>query len=270
MGPKPSFSIELPKSEHVLITMEPPPTIESSSPSAIPIRERIASLEALRQEHLRTAAEIGEEVARLQELLIISPSTDNTQHTQTSRKTSLTFSANVQYHDDTIGLVKPASDTQSNSNLAVIIEPAPLHSPLPEEYIRHAGHTPLLRRSPSPKHRSPTAETTPEQYLDGPLTLPIAPGDGSDDGINLRTLGERLADLAKEQSAGTIETHTEEKDKEPDAEATPPERKPSATERKLSPTERKTSVASDRNEVEADGILLKKPQLNFGVPLGQL
>jgi hypothetical protein len=241
MRPKPSFTIQLPK-------MDPLPAIEPSSPSAAPIRHRIASLEALRQEHLRSAAEIEKEVARLNELLIADPSPNAVEHTHKSPRHSLTFSANVEYHDSPT-VEKHETDDPSkqmaNNTLSVLLEPILPHSPLPKANLRHAGHTPLIPSTPSPKHRSPTAETTPEHYLDGPLTLPPAPGDGSDDGISLRALGERLADIAKERGEERLEGEV-------------------AVEGEV------MEVVTERREIEADGILLKKPTLNFGVPLGQL
>jgi len=230
--------------------MEPQHTIELSSPSANPIYDRIASLEVLREEHLRAAAEIGKEVVRLHELLVdnnnVEPASREHKHTHPT----LTFKSEVEYHDDTIPMVNTDSAHEqaladSKSSLSVLVVPAPLLSPLPKANTMHAGHTPLIPGSPSPEHQSPTAETTPELYLDGPLTLPLAPGDGSDDGISLRALGERLADIAREQGEDALEAEVAVKSET-------------------------VEVEVDKKAVEADGILLKKPRMNFGVPLGQL
>jgi len=230
--------------------MEPHPTIELSSPSANPIYDRIASLEALRQEHLRAAAEIEREVVRLHELLVDNHDVEPVSTEHKHNNPTLTFKSEVEYHDDIIPVVKTDSpleqaSAESKSTLSVLVVPAPLLSPLPKANTMHAGHTPLVPGSPSPEHQSPTAETTPELYLDGPLTLPLAPGDGSDDGISLRALGERLADIAKEQAEDTLEAEVVVKSET-------------------------VEVEVDRKAVEADGILLKKPPMNFGIPLGQL
>ncbi|KAF2801339.1 uncharacterized protein BDZ99DRAFT_469773 [Mytilinidion resinicola] len=240
MRPKPAFTIDIPK-------MEPQSAVDVSSPSAAPIYDRIASLEALRQEHLRAAAEIEKEVARLHELLADTNS-DHTKAVPKPAHPKLTFKSQVQYHDDPSEPVQPDNiPAQPNSSaLSVFIEPAPLHSPLPKANLMYAGHTPLLPGSPSPEHRSPTAETTPEQYLDGPLTLPLAPGDGSDDGISLRALGERLADIAKERVEDTLEGQVRVKSET-------------------------VEIVLNRKEIEADGILLKKTQpMNMGAPMGQI
>ena len=124
-------------------------------------------------------------------------------------------------------------------------------SPLPAANTLYAGHTPLFPRSLSPLHAQddPSGPSTPDQeeVLSGPLTLPALPGDGTEeDNIELRVLDARLEKLARRQSD------------------------PSDAEADLLSSQKPSVRRSSENVPdEPDGVILKKPKMNFGQPLGQ-
>lgn len=134
-------------------------------------------------------------------------------------------------------------------------------SPLPAANTLHAGHTPIFPRSLSPlqKRDDPSGQSTPEQdeSLSGPLTLPPQPGDGTADRIELRVLDAELEKIAKEQDIASRQS--------------PASSSPSLNAQISGLDSRKgSSRRSSENEVEVvDGVILKKPKMNMGAPLGQ-
>ncbi|PVH98395.1 hypothetical protein DM02DRAFT_630267 [Periconia macrospinosa] len=126
-------------------------------------------------------------------------------------------------------------------------------SPLPAANRLHAGHTPIIprARSPLPDVSSPvTPDQDPDddQGLTGPLTLPPRPGDGTEETIPLHVLDAQLERLRVEQetnSAGHV----------------------LASPASVDTTSPRSPTAHDIEAV--DGVLLKKPRINFGAPLGQ-
>ncbi|KAF2714678.1 hypothetical protein K504DRAFT_8049 [Pleomassaria siparia CBS 279.74] len=152
-------------------------------------------------------------------------------------------------------------------------------SPLPAANTLHAGHTPLCPRSRSrsrsrsplrsplrmqddPRDRSEPA--TPEQedeiVLTGPLTLPLQPGDGTANHIELRVLDAELERIAHHQQVGSRQQTPETSSPTLVSEISGVDRS-----RRGSPRQ------SSENEAEVvDGIRLKKPKMNMGAPLGQL
>jgi hypothetical protein len=97
-------------------------------------------------------------------------------------------------------------------------------------------------------------ELTPE--LDPPLTgalqLPPQPGDGTEDRIELKALDAELEKIAKAQ---------EEHDP-------PPTVAHSRRDSRKDSSEGPGRPSTDDVE-ELDGVLLKKPKMNLGAPLGQ-
>jgi len=162
----------------------------------------------------------------------------------------------------------------------VFPSPAPTHallSPLPEANKRFAGHTPLIPRALSPVQdeglavEEPPAQeeqtlfgTPPEdQPLIGPLMLPTNPVDGASDHIALDVLDDVLEQVAKDQDRFS-------KLKDAPEPAAPPATADNAEEDL--PLSRKGSAES-RNSCATevvDGVRLKSPPLNFGVPIGQV
>lgn len=152
--------------------------------------------------------------------------------------------------------------------------PPPSHallSPLPEANKRYAGHTPLIPRSFSPVQdempepaqqpvvEEPLYAPDDDESLSGPLMLPTNPVDGASDHIALDVLDDVLEKVAKDQ-----ERFSKLKDA--------PEPAPVAknVEGDL-PLSRKTSADSRKSTAEVvDGVKLKTPPLNFGVPIGQV
>jgi hypothetical protein len=135
-------------------------------------------------------------------------------------------------------------------------------SPLPAANKLHAGHTPIFPRSLSPlRAKESSGETTPQQdtALEGPLTLPAQPGDGAEDRIELKVLDAELEKIAKEQDIVEV---------------------PAAASSSIHGVgdggQRSRLISTDgrrRSSVEdvevVDGVLLKKPKMNMGAPLGQ-
>ncbi|KAF2477385.1 uncharacterized protein BDR25DRAFT_390040 [Lindgomyces ingoldianus] len=138
-------------------------------------------------------------------------------------------------------------------------------SPLPAANTLHAGHTPIFPRSLSPLHdqEDNSGPSTPEQegVLTGPLTLPAQPGHGLDDRIELRVLDAELEKIAKEQGIsplrnGPRSTHSQHAENG------------GQSSLKGSGENRRRPSADDAEVV--DGVILKKPRMNLGAPLGQV
>ncbi|KAL5114577.1 hypothetical protein ACEQ8H_007546 [Pleosporales sp. CAS-2024a] len=156
-----------------------------------------------------------------------------------------------------------------------------LLSPLPDANKLHAGHTPLILRSPSPEadaSHAPLAAphaaaedgvATPDadQGLTGALTLPANPGDGTDDGhIVLHELDHVLSKISRQQAELRGEF-----DHEPDKPASPEPEETHDSADHAQPLSRKGSTDSQHSSVEVvDGVRLKTPPSNFGAPLGSL
>ncbi|KAF2015435.1 hypothetical protein BU24DRAFT_178467 [Aaosphaeria arxii CBS 175.79] len=151
-----------------------------------------------------------------------------------------------------------------------------LMSPLPAANTLHAGHTPIIPRSLAPIHGmepvgiiplkqalAPEPEPDVDLALHGPLTLPARPGDGADDRIELKALDAELERIAQEQSERDDDSD-EEKDTVKDiTKDIPHEGSPKASAK----GSRRSSA--DEGLETIDGILLKKPRMNMGAPLGQ-
>jgi hypothetical protein len=177
----------------------------------------------------------------------------------------------------------PTRISLPNSELddEVLPSPPPTHavlSPLPEANKLHAGHTPLIPRALSPVHdEEPAVLTEPpvaaneedtstlleDQPLIGPLMLPTNPVEGASDHIALDVLDDVLEQVAKDQ-----ERFSKLKDApEPSAAAAVVENAEQGP-----PLSRDTSTDSRKSaSIEVvDGVRLKTPPLNFGVPIGQV
>ncbi|KAF2448691.1 hypothetical protein P171DRAFT_428727 [Karstenula rhodostoma CBS 690.94] len=134
-----------------------------------------------------------------------------------------------------------------------------LMSPLPAANRLHAGHTPIIPRALSPlPPSSGTSSPGGDDPLSGPLTLPPQPGDGAEDTIPLHVLDAELEKLrlAQERSASERSDSVEPDDAHEDDAAPPAAR--TAKENRRTPT-----------EDVVDGVILKKPRMNMGAPLGQ-
>ncbi len=145
-----------------------------------------------------------------------------------------------------------------------------LFSPLPAANRLHAGHTPIIPRALSPLPPEDSGPPTPEQdvSLSGPLTLPPQPGDGAADTITLNVLDAELEKLRLEQ-----EREEQRSTSPPNAHHMSPNLgKPAEGNMQrgahMSPVESQRPEA-DETEVVVDGVLLKKPKMNLGAPLGQ-
>ena len=120
--------------------------------------------------------------------------------------------------------------------------PAALSPFLPMQTL-YAGHTPPVPYSPNPEVW--VGEDSPEEFLSGPLTLPVNPGVESDDTFSVSVLASKLEDLAKK-----LKDSPEE------------------------PNENKVQTVKEVCRGEGfdavDGVLLKKQRMNFGRPLGSM
>lgn len=151
-----------------------------------------------------------------------------------------------------------------------------LLSPLPAVNKLHAGHTPLVPRALSPVQddapHAPaeqivaedenTSFVSEDQPLLGPLVLPTNPVDGAADHIALDVLDDVLEKVAQEQLRFS-------KLKDASEPTTPP---PEYVNPHSPSRSRNTSTDSRKcvhTEV-VDGVTLKTPPLNFGVPIGQV
>ena len=185
----------------------------------------------------------------------------------------------------------PTRISLPNSELDDEVFPSPppshaLMSPLPEANKRYAGHTPLIPRSFSPvqedmpelAHQQATEEPlhvpTDDQPLIGPLMLPTNPVDGADDHIALDVLDDVLEQVAKDQERFSRLKDAPEpvpvaKNIEEDL---PLSRKASADSRRSSNNSPKSSTDSRKSSAAefVDGVRLKTPPLNFGMPIGQV
>lgn len=133
-----------------------------------------------------------------------------------------------------------------------------LMSPLPAANTLHAGHTPIIPRALSPLPPSSGPSSPADEALAGPLTLPPQPGDGTEDTIPLHVLDAELEKLRLAQERSTSErSDSAEPDESHEDDAAPPTAR-TARENRRSPTD----------EV-VDGVILKKPRMNMGAPLGQ-
>lgn len=160
-------------------------------------------------------------------------------------------------------------------------------SPLPAANKLHAGHTPLYAEALSPNmdQGAPPAEgvpavapepdraATPDQDrgLTGPLVLPTNPVDGAQDTIALEALDEELERIARDQERFSKLKDAPEPDLKASTDAEPGATEAMAEENDL-PVSRKGSGDSRKSEAEVkvvDGIILKTPPLNFGMPIGQ-
>ncbi|KAF1970843.1 hypothetical protein BU23DRAFT_556546 [Bimuria novae-zelandiae CBS 107.79] len=132
-------------------------------------------------------------------------------------------------------------------------------SPLPAANKLHAGHTPIIPRAMSPLPPSEGPASPGDEGLSGPLTLPPQPGDGTEETIPLHVLAQELEKLALQQERTTLRSGDSEP--EPDHEDD------------AAPLSRKASRGSQRNPSDTvevvDGVILKKPKMNMGAPLGQ-
>ncbi|ORX96433.1 hypothetical protein BCR34DRAFT_593865 [Clohesyomyces aquaticus] len=142
-------------------------------------------------------------------------------------------------------------------------------SPLPAANKLHAGHTPIFPRSLSPlrhtdNEHSGAATPDHESVLTGPLTLPAELGPGSDDRIELKVLDAELEKIAREQDVKGLGGHVELKSSPPSQSA----ENGGQPSRKGSNENRRRSSADEAMEV--DGVILKKPRMNLGAPLGQV
>lgn len=127
-------------------------------------------------------------------------------------------------------------------------------SPLPAANTLHAGHTPIIPGALSPLPPSTGPASPDDLGLTGPLTLPAQPGDGAEDTISLHVLDAELEKLRLAQER----SNSEEPDDERHEDDAAPLRSPTAKGNRRSPAE----------EV-FDGVLLKRPRMNMGAPLGQ-
>ncbi|USP77627.1 hypothetical protein yc1106_04901 [Curvularia clavata] len=187
----------------------------------------------------------------------------------------------------------PTRISLPNSELddEVLPSPPPTHailSPLPEANKLHAGHTPLIPRALSPVHdEEPAVPQTPpaidsekerhipleDQPLIGPLMLPTNPDEGASDHIALDVLDDVLEKVAKDQDRFSKLKDAPEPSA-PSEPAPPPEPTPPPVENTdvglpLSRNSSGDSRKSAHTEV-VDGVKLKTPPLNFGVPIGQV
>lgn len=140
-----------------------------------------------------------------------------------------------------------------------------LMSPLPAANRLHAGHTPIIPRamSPLPPSEGP-ASPADDDGLSGPLTLPPQPGDGTEDTIPLHVLDQELEKLRLAQES--TREHDFELARSDSATEADPEHEDDATS--LTRSSSKDSQKHSSDEV-VDGVLLKKPRMNMGAPLGQ-
>lgn len=191
---------------------------------------------------------------------------------------------------------RPALPTRislPNSELddEVLPSPPPTHailSPLPEANKLHAGHTPLIPRALSPVHdedaaippAQPAVDADKEihipiedQPLIGPLMLPTNPDEGASDHIALDVLDDVLEKVAKDQDRFSRLKDAPEPAAPPEPVDVPEAIPPVVENTNVGPPlSRNTSGESRKstNTEVVDGVKLKTPPLNFGVPIGQV
>ena len=183
----------------------------------------------------------------------------------------------------------PTRISLPNSELddEVLPSPPPTHavlSPLPDANKLHAGHTPLIPRALSPVHDEETVDSQEQpavecdtethipledQPLIGPLMLPTNPDEGASDHIALDVLDDVLGRVAKDQ-----DRFSKLKDAPEPEVPTPATATATAPENIIEglPLSRNISADSRKstNTEVVDGVKLKTPPLNFGVPIGQV
>ncbi|KAF2751170.1 hypothetical protein M011DRAFT_455223 [Sporormia fimetaria CBS 119925] len=154
------------------------------------------------------------------------------------------------------GLQRPGGDERPASPPPTLA----VDSPLPEANTLHAGHTPLVPEvSLSPtRNQESSRDDSPDSDpgLSSALMLPTLPSDGASDRIELRMLDRELEKIAKAQRK------EEEAEKSRSAERT---RSESSGESIRSQGQ---SLVLEPPEAP-DGVILKKPKMNLGAPLGQ-
>jgi hypothetical protein len=149
-------------------------------------------------------------------------------------------------------------------------------SPLPAANRLHAGHTPIIPRalSPLPKDESDPPSPVADEALSGPLFLPPQPGDGAEDTIPLTVLDAELEKLRIEQEQEE-QQDTPALDQPPSESATINPNEPSPPNENIAQRTRSRQDSMDSRRPSADdvevvdGVLLKKPKMNLGAPLGQ-
>lgn len=177
-------------------------------------------------------------------------------------------------------------------------------SPLPAANRLHAGHTPIIPRARSPLPHDARDPPSPveDESLRGPLFLPPQPGDGTEDTIPLTVLDAELERIRLEQenekdeeelnaappSIPTLDDPVHGSDPDQSQPATEPTDAPlhdgsvqcsrsnsgditgSSNESEDTRRSSDNSGGTRRSSVEAfDGVILKKPKMNLGAPLGQ-
>lgn len=190
------------------------------------------------------------------------------------------------------GILVPGSPPRLGDGLAASPRPAlsAALSPLPAANKLHAGHTPLIPGSPSPINddlvvaeesiavgdnyddNDDFAAQDQDLALTGPLslpTLPTNPVDGTVEHIVLSDLDRALERVAQEQQRfGKLKGAPSESAPSPIS-ALPPAPDPTGDE---SESQTRKSSADSRSSTVSfvNGVPLKSPPLNFGVPMGQL
>jgi len=182
------------------------------------------------------------------------------------------------------GILLPGAQARLGDDLAA--SPAPTHtalSPLPAANRLYAGHTPLIPGSPSPINDDLVVaqellvtdddRPVPDQdlALTGPLslpTLPTNPVDGAAEHIVLSDLDRALEQVAREQERfARLKSGPEPappRKAAPDPASHPTREESESQSRKGSADSRSSTVSF------VNGVPLKSPPLNFGVPMGQL
>jgi hypothetical protein len=159
-----------------------------------------------------------------------------------------------------------------------------LLSPLPEANRRHAGHTPLIARTPSPEpqvmaecpvvqdpeqHTTEDGTATPDadQALKGALTLPSNPVDGAEDRIPFTALQGILQKISTQQAQLRGDSDNESRRSSESKTTEEFDTKDGLRlSRQGSATDSQRSSAAEA----IDGVTLKTPPSNFGAPLGSL
>ncbi|KAF2852619.1 hypothetical protein T440DRAFT_31763 [Plenodomus tracheiphilus IPT5] len=194
-----------------------------------------------------------------------------------------------------------ASTSQLGDELTA--SPPPTHaglSPLPAANRLYAGHTPLIPGSPSPikdelqvaselvveaddsidddmNDESPTPQQDPA--LAGALSLPTLPAnpvDGAAEHIVLSDLDQALEAIAREQerfsrlrdepeSASALASTSQQQSTSASTASSE-----QATDDGLSLSRKGSADSRSSNVSYVNGIPLKSPPLNFGIPMGQL
>jgi len=178
-------------------------------------------------------------------------------------------------------------------------------SPLSAANRLHAGHTPIIPRARSPLPRDESDPPTPveDEALSGPLFLPPQPGDGAEDTISLHVLDAELERVRLEQEEQEDESASPPPvptNHHPAHGLVSSQPRPAAESAYLPPIDNVATQGSRNNsgdtgpssdnsvdtlrssdysgttrrssadEAEVvDGVILKKPKMNLGAPLGK-